>query len=72
MITKNTLYIRIRFFYRCPMYRVYFRLGFVSFLHTSGRSLNIHPHLHVLLAERSIDKLGNKKKIHFFPFQRLK
>lgn len=48
------------------------RLGFVSFLHTSGRSLNIHPHLHVLLAEKSIDKFGNKKKIHYFPFKRLK
>lgn len=33
-----------------------FRLGFVSFLHTSGRSLNIHPHIHVLLAEALIDK----------------
>lgn len=42
------------------------RLGFVSFLHTSGRSLNIHPHLHVLLAEKSIDKFGNKKKYTSF------
>jgi transposase-like protein len=28
-----------------------YRLGFVPFLHTSGRELNPHPHIHVLLAE---------------------
>ena len=49
-----------------------FKLGFVSFLHTSGRSLNLHPHLHVLLAEALIDKHGNFKKIDFFPFDRLR
>lgn len=49
-----------------------FRLGFVSFLHTSGKSLNLHPHLHVLLAEALVDKHGNYKKIDFFPFERLR
>lgn len=49
-----------------------FRVGYVAFLHTSGRSLNPHPHLHVLLAERMVDKLGNHKNIHYFPFSRLK
>jgi hypothetical protein len=49
-----------------------YRLGFVSFLHTSGRSLNPHPHLHVLLAEALIDKYGNKKNFYFFPFERLR
>lgn len=48
------------------------RAGFVAFLHTSGRSLNPHPHLHVLLAERTVDKLGKLKKIHYFYFKRLK
>lgn len=49
-----------------------YRLGFVAFLHTSGKSLNMHPHLHVLLAEALVDKFGNSKKIDFFPFERLR
>ena len=49
-----------------------FRVGYVAFLHTSGRSLNPHPHLHVLLAERMVDKLGKHKNIFYFPFSRLK
>ena len=49
-----------------------FRVGYVAFLHTSGRSLNNHPHLHVLLAERLVDKFGNHKNIHYFPFKKLK
>jgi len=48
------------------------RVGYVAFLHTSGRSLNIHPHLHVLIAEKTIDKLGKQKNMHYFHFKRLK
>ena len=48
------------------------RLGFVAFLHTSGRALNLHPHIHVLLAEALIDKNGKKKNLYFFPFERLR
>jgi hypothetical protein len=49
-----------------------YRLGFVSFLHTAGRQLNPHPHLHVLLAEALISKSGHMKKLYFFPFKRLR
>lgn len=48
------------------------RVGYVAFLHTSGRSLNMHPHLHVLLAEATIDRFGSKKKQFFFPFEALR
>jgi len=48
------------------------RLGFAAFLHTSGRSLNCHPHLHVLIAEATVDKHGNMKRLFFFPFERLR
>jgi hypothetical protein len=49
-----------------------YRLGFVSFLHTSGRSLNMHPHLHVLIAEALVDKFGNQKRHYYFPFEALR
>ena len=48
------------------------RLGFVAFLHTSGRSLNLHPHIDVLIAEATIDKFNKKKDLYFFPFERLR
>ncbi|WP_026392021.1 transposase [Haploplasma modicum] len=38
-----------------------FRVGYVAFLYTRGRSLNLHPHLHILLVERTVDKLGKHK-----------
>lgn len=44
------------------------RLGFISFLHTFGRDLKWHPHLHILLAERYITNTGNIKKYDYFPF----
>ncbi len=49
-----------------------YRLGFVAFLHTSGRSLNLHPHIHVLLAEALVNKNGDMKNYFFFPFERLR
>lgn len=49
-----------------------YRLGFVAFLHTSGRALNPHPHIHVLLAEQMIDRNGHQKHLYFFPFERLR
>lgn len=48
------------------------RLGFVAFLHTAGRSLNLHPHLHVLIAEQTMDRLGHQKALFYFPFERLR
>ncbi len=30
------------------------RLGFISFLHTFGRDMKWHPHIHVLMAERCL------------------
>jgi len=49
-----------------------YRLGFIAFLHTSGRALNPHPHIHVLLAEQVIDRMGHAKHLYFFPFERLR
>lgn len=49
-----------------------YRLGFIAFLHTSGRSLNPHPHLHVLLAEALISKSGKKKNYYYFHFEYLR
>jgi len=44
------------------------RLGFVSFLHTFGRDMKWHPHIHVLLAERYLNNRGELKKLDYFPF----
>lgn len=48
------------------------KLGFISFLHTFGRDLKWHPHLHVLLAERYLTKDGSLKKFDFFSFDYLR
>ena len=44
------------------------RLGFVSFLHTFGRDLKWHPHLHVLVAE-GYSAGGRLRHISYFPFE---
>lgn len=48
------------------------KVGYAAFLHTAGRSLNMHPHLHVLLAECTIDRFGKRKRQFYFPFERLR
>jgi len=48
------------------------RLGFVCFLHTYGRQLNWHPHIHILYAERWMDKEGKMGKLDFIPFAKIK
>ncbi len=37
--------------------------GFISTLHTWGRSLNLHPHLHVLLTGGGLDSEGGWKSV---------
>lgn len=48
------------------------RLGFVCFLHTYGRQLNWHPHVHILYAERWMNKEGKMGKLDFIPFNKIK
>ena len=44
------------------------RPGFISFLHTFGRDLKWHPHIHVLFAEKTIDKSGEMKDVYFLKY----
>ena len=44
------------------------RLGCIAFLHTFGRDLKRHPHIHVLFAEKTIDKNGEMKDIYFLKY----
>lgn len=44
------------------------KLGFIAFLHTFGRDLKWHPHIHLLLAERYINKDGKLCKFDFYCF----
>lgn len=48
------------------------KLGFVCFLHTFGRDLKWHPHIHALVAERWMDKGGGLHKLDFFSFDFLR
>ena len=48
------------------------QLGFISFLHTFGRDLKWHPHLHVLIAESYSTKDGKLHHISFFPFDAMR
>ena len=48
------------------------KLGFICFLHTFGRDLKWHPHLHILVAERYMDRDGNLRKHDFFSFDFLR
>lgn len=44
--------------------------GFLSALHTWGRNLALHPHLHLLISHGGLDTHGNwvqPKKTHLFP-----
>ena len=44
------------------------RFGFICFLHTFGRDLKFHPHIHVLIAERYLNKFNQLKKYDYFSF----
>lgn len=48
------------------------RLGYISFLHTFGRDMKWHPHIHVLIAERYITKDGDIRKYDYFSFDFLR
>lgn len=48
------------------------QLGFISFLHTFGRDLKWHPHLHVLIAESYSSNDGKLHHISFFPFEAMR
>ena len=48
------------------------RLGLISFLHTYGRDLKWHPHIHALVAERYMDKDGVLHKMDYFSFDFLR
>lgn len=47
-------------------------LGFISFLHTYGRDMKWHPHIHVLIAERYLNNKGQLKKFDYFHFEYLR
>ena len=65
---KETLEICLRH-YSKKKYKIEERkLGFISFLHTYGRDLKWHPHIHALIAERYVDKYGEYHKFDFFSF----
>ena len=46
--------------------------GYISFLHTFGRDLKHNPHIHVLVAERLIDKDLKMKRFDYFHFDSLR
>ncbi len=48
------------------------KLGYVSFLHTFGRDMKWHPHIHVLIAERYMKGDGSLHKMDYFSFDFLR
>jgi hypothetical protein len=48
------------------------RLGLVAFLHTFGRDLKFNPHIHVLVAERTLDQNLKMRKFSYFHFEKLR
>lgn len=46
--------------------------GFMASLHTFGRDIKWNPHIHVLVSELTIDKLGIKRKFNYFHYQFLR
>lgn len=42
--------------------------GIITFIHTFGRDMKWHPHIHALVAERFSDKNGNLHKFAYFHF----
>ena len=45
--------------------------GFFAFLHTFGRPLNFNPHIHVIFAEKIINKLGIAKNFIYLNYDAL-
>lgn len=48
------------------------RLGHIDFLHTFGRDMKWHPHIHVLIAEKYWNNKGELKKYDYFSFDFLR
>ena len=48
------------------------RLGIVSFLHSYGRDAKTNPHIHALVAERTLDTNSHLHKYSYFHFDRLR
>lgn len=48
------------------------RFGHIDFLHTFGRDMKWHPHIHVLIAEMFINNKGDFKKYDYFHFDFLR
>jgi len=48
------------------------RLGHISFLHTFGRDLKFNPHIHVLIAEATINHDHKLARFSYFHFERLR
>ena len=48
------------------------QLGYVSFLHTYGRPLNWHPHIHVLICEGYMDNENKYHKFDYFHYDKLR
>jgi hypothetical protein len=48
------------------------RLGLIAFLHTFGRDLKFNPHIHVLVAERTLDINLKLRNFSYFHFEKLR
>lgn len=48
------------------------KIGIICFLHTYGRAMNRHPHIHVLFAEKYLTKDGELKDFYFLKFDYLR
>lgn len=48
------------------------RLGYIAFLHTFGRDMKWHPHIHVLIAERYLNNTNQLVKYDYFSFEFLR
>lgn len=49
-----------------------YQAGYILVLHTFGRALNFNCHIHCLISEGMIDKLGNFKHLKYFNYQLLR
>ena len=47
-------------------------LGYIQFLHTFGRDMKFNPHIHVLIAERTLNLSGRLSKYDYFHFDSLR
>lgn len=49
-----------------------YQAGYILVLHTFGRALNFNCHIHCLISEGMIDKLGNFKHLKYFNYELLR